>query len=47
MFTNGEDNCINILKDAIVKNNNNLHSTIILTPVKAKLHQNLKIAIER
>ena len=35
MFINGDGNCVNILKDAVVKYNNNIHSTINMTPVGA------------
>ena len=35
MFINGEGNCVNILNDAVVTYNNNIHSTINMTPVDA------------
>ena len=35
MFINGDGNWVNILKDAVVKYNNNIHSTIKMTPVDA------------
>ena len=35
MFINGDGNWVNILNDAVVTYNNNIHSTIILTPVDA------------
>ena len=35
MFINGDGNWVNILNDAVVINNNNIHSTINMTPVDA------------
>ena len=35
MFINGDGNCVNVLKDAVVTYNNNIHSTINMTPVDA------------
>ena len=35
MFINGDGNWVNILNDAVVKYNNNIHSTINMTPVDA------------
>ena len=35
MFINGDGNWVNILNDAVVTYNNNIHSTIIMTPVDA------------
>ena len=35
MFTNGDGNWVNILNDAVVTYNNNIHSTINMTPVDA------------
>ena len=35
MFINGDDNRVNILKDAAITCNNNIHSTIDMTPVDA------------
>ena len=35
MLINGDVNCVNILTDAVITNNNNIHSTINLTPVDA------------
>ena len=35
MFINGDCNWVNILNDAIVTYNNNIHSTINMTPVDA------------
>ena len=35
MFINGDGNWVNIIKDAVVTYNNNVHSTIIMTPVDA------------
>ena len=35
MFINGDGNCLNILNDAVVTYNKNIHSTIIMTPVDA------------
>ena len=35
MFINGDGNWVNILNDAVIKNNNNIHSTIKMTPVDA------------
>ena len=35
MFINGDDNCVNILNDAVKTYNNNTHSTINMTPVDA------------
>ena len=35
MFINGDGNWINILNDAVMTYNNNIHSTIIMTPVDA------------
>ena len=35
MFINGEGNWVNILNDAVVTYNNNIHSTINMTPVDA------------
>ena len=33
MFTNGDCNWVNILNDAVITYNNNIHSTINMTPV--------------
>ena len=35
MFINGDVNWVNILNDAVITNNNNIHSTINTTPVDA------------
>ena len=35
MFVNGDGNWVNILNDAVVTYNNNIHSTINMTPVGA------------
>ena len=35
MFINGDDNWVNILNDAVLTYNNNIHSTINMTPVDA------------
>ena len=35
MFINGDGNWVNILNDAVIKYNNNIHSTINMTPVDA------------
>ena len=35
MFINGDGNWVNILSDAVITNNNNIHSTINMTPVDA------------
>ena len=35
MFINGDGNWLNILNDAVVTYNNNIHSTINMTPVDA------------
>ena len=35
MFINGDVNWVNILNDAVITYNNNIHSTIIMTPVDA------------
>ena len=35
MFINGDGNWVNILNDAVITYNNNIHSTIIMTPVDA------------
>ena len=35
MFINGDDNWVNILNDAVITYNNNIHSTINMTPVDA------------
>ena len=35
MFINGDGNWVNILNDAVVTYNNNIHSTINMTPVEA------------
>ena len=35
MFINGDGNWVNILNDAVVTSNNNIHSTINMTPVDA------------
>ena len=35
MFINGDGNWVNILKDAVITYNNNIHSTINMTPVDA------------
>ena len=35
MFINGDGNWVNILNDAVLKYNNNIHSTINMTPVDA------------
>ena len=35
IFINGDDNWVNILNDAVVIYNNNIHSTINMTPVEA------------
>ena len=35
MFINGDGNWVNIQNDAVVKYNNNIHSTINMTPVDA------------
>ena len=35
MFINGDGNWVNILNDAVIKYNNNTHSTINMTPVDA------------
>ena len=35
MFIKGDGNCANILNDAVVTYNNNIHSTINMTPVDA------------
>ena len=35
MFINGDGNWVNILSDAVITYNNNIHSTIIMTPVDA------------
>ena len=35
MFINGDGNLVNILNDAVVTYNNNIHSTINMTPVDA------------
>ena len=35
MFINGDGNWVNILSDAVITYNNNIHSTINMTPVDA------------
>ena len=35
MFINGDGNWVNTLNDAVVTSNNNIHSTINMTPVDA------------
>ena len=35
MFINGDGNCVNILNDAVITYNKNIHSTINMTPVDA------------
>ena len=35
IFINGDGNCVNILNDAVITYNNNIHSTINMTPVDA------------
>ena len=35
MFINGDGNWVNILNDAFITNDNNIHSTINMTPVDA------------
>ena len=40
MFINGDGNWVNILKDAVVTYNNNIHSTINMTPVDASNNPN-------
>ena len=35
MFINGDGNWVNILNDAVIRYNNNIHSTINMTPVDA------------
>ena len=35
VFTNGDGNCVNKLNDAVITYNNNIHSTINMTPVDA------------
>ena len=35
MFINGDGNLVNILNDAVLTYNNNIHSTINMTPVDA------------
>ena len=35
MFINSDGNWVNILNDAVVTYNNNIHSTINMTPVDA------------
>ena len=35
IFTNGDGNWVNILNDAVITNNNNIHSTINMTPLVA------------
>ena len=35
MFINGDGNWVNILNDAVITNNNNIHSTFNMTPVDA------------
>ena len=35
MFINGDGNWVNILIDAVITYNNNIHSTIFMTPVDA------------
>ena len=35
MFINGDCNWVNILNDAVITYNNNIHSTIYMTPVNA------------
>ena len=35
MFINGDGNWVNILNDAVITYNNNIHSSIIITPVDA------------
>ena len=35
MFINGDGNCVNVLNDAVVTYNINIHSTINMTPVDA------------
>ena len=35
MFNNGAGNCVNILTDAVITYNNNVYSTINMTPVDA------------
>ena len=35
MFINGDGNWVNILNDAVITYNNNIHSTINMTPVDA------------
>ena len=35
MFINGDGNWVNLLNDAVITYNNNIHSTIIMTPVDA------------
>ena len=35
MLINGVGNCVNILNDAVITYNNNIHSTINITPVDA------------
>ena len=38
MFINGDGNWVNILNDAVVTYNNNIHSTINMTPVDASIN---------
>ena len=35
MFINGDGNWVNILNDAVITYNNNIHSTINMTPIEA------------
>ena len=35
MFINGDGNWVNIINDAVIAYNNNIHSTINMTPVDA------------
>ena len=35
MFINGDGNWVNILNDAVITYNNNIHSTINMTPAEA------------
>ena len=35
MFINGDGNWVNILNDAVIRYNNNIHSIINMTPVDA------------
>ena len=35
MFINGDGNWLNLLNDAVITYNNNIHSTLIMTPVDA------------